>query len=106
MARYFRPTTGDQSSIVIEDDGTSFRVNPDGSRREESQVHSLTKQTIPVWSISEMENLIAGGKWIEYTPDGQPAPTKPVERVTVGDATHVVDESEPAVHQNPTINQE
>lgn len=81
MDRFFRPKGGFANSPVdrirIDDNGNTFKVLPDGTEQPDTIVHDKGRVARPVWNLTELQNLVKGGKWEEVTPEQKPAPTAP-----------------------------
>jgi hypothetical protein len=70
--RLFQPVGGfpDKHTIGIDDAGHSHTVNADGSTAPVESLESKTHTAIPVWTLSELENLVKGGTWQEVEKSG------------------------------------
>jgi hypothetical protein len=70
MPRQFRPKNGFPDSnivaIQINDDGESHQVQKDGTTKPRGFV-GTGRRWQPEWTIEELENLVAGGRWEEIT---------------------------------------
>jgi len=86
--RFFRPKIGftghpGRLAIRLSEDGATTAINRDGT---ESPLGSVVRQTrMPQYSLSELENLVKGGKWEEIE---APEPVKPAVAETVAAPTN------------------
>lgn len=116
--RLFQPVGGfpDKHTIGIDDAGHSHTVNADGSTAPVESLESKTHTAIPVWTLSEMENMVKGGKWEEVQPASQgdsgapasppaPKPTassdRPAEPQPQADKPATTTDGEPLVRPFP-----
>lgn len=85
MPRHFRPKGGfkppTHAAIMLDDDGMSHTVQHDGMSNPVGHVNTK-QQFTPAWTVGELENLVKGGTWEEFTPPapapaGIPVPSAP-----------------------------
>lgn len=71
MPRHFRPKGGfkppTHTAIMLDDEGMSHTVHHDGSSKPVGHVNTK-QQFTAAWTASELENLVKGGTWEEFSP--------------------------------------
>jgi hypothetical protein len=119
--RLFQPVGGfpDKHLIGIDDNGHSHTVNADGTAAPVETIESPTNRALPVWKLSELENLVKGGTWQEVqgqqnanqgdsgapanapAPKPAPSPDRPAEPQPQADKPATTTDGEPLVRPFP-----